>query len=61
MSSQEVAQPGYGGLDPRTEREFKCDVCDRRCTVGTDGRIEYGHLPGCEHRPAHFPDGGKQL
>lgn len=43
------AQLSHGALKVRTEREFRCDECGRRCTVGMDGETEYGHSRGLEH------------
>lgn len=41
-----------------TSREFFCDVCNARCTRGTEG-MEYGHRYGCPERPAELPGGDR--
>lgn len=35
-------------------REDRCDECDRRVTVGTDGRTEFGHDRGCSRRESRY-------
>lgn len=37
------------------DREIKCPHCERRCTIGTDGKTEYGHNYNCPRRPGQFP------
>ena len=35
--------------------EFRCDVCDARCTKATDG-TELGHAYQCPERPDDLPE-----
>ena len=32
------------------ERGFYCLECGAKCTLGTDGKTEYGHFGDCLHR-----------
>lgn len=59
MSSpaSELAYASGSQLSTEKPREFRCDVCNARCTRGTEG-TEYGHQYGCPNRPTHFPRGG---
>ncbi|MFC7028478.1 hypothetical protein ACFQJ5_14445 [Halomicroarcula sp. GCM10025324] len=45
-------------LSIESDRLLRCPECHARCTIGTDGQTEYGHLTGCPRRPADFPKGG---
>ena len=50
-----------GRLPTDKPREFRCNLCNARCTRSPDGQTEYGHLDGCPDRPDDWPAGCKHV
>lgn len=50
-----------GALPTDKPREFRCNLCNARCTRSPDEETEYGHLDGCPQRPDDWPTGEKHV
>jgi hypothetical protein len=48
-------------LKVEKDREFRCAICNARCTQALGGVEEYGHLGDCPRRTDHLPRSGRKM
>ncbi|MFC6988486.1 hypothetical protein ACFQJD_06755 [Haloplanus sp. GCM10025708] len=60
ISTEELRSRQFGIGETEKECEFRCPICDARCTEYQPDATELGHLTDCPRRPDEFPRRGKQ-
>ena len=60
ITAEELARRQQCGRETEKDREFRCPICEARCTEALSSSDEYGHFTDCPRRPDHLPRGGKK-